>query len=63
MPEGRERFALGEAVVLGVDGIADFNALHSRRHDDEVQLYAFDILGPRDRRSGAGRWNIVCSSR
>jgi bifunctional non-homologous end joining protein LigD len=34
----------GEAVVLGVDGIADFNASHSRRHDDEVQLYAFDIL-------------------
>ena len=34
----------GEAVILGVDGIADFNALHSRQHDDEVQLYAFDIL-------------------
>jgi ATP-dependent DNA ligase len=34
----------GEAVVLGVDGVADFNALHSRKHDDEVQLYAFDIL-------------------
>jgi ATP-dependent DNA ligase len=34
----------GEAVVLGVDGVADFNTLHSRRHDDEVQLYAFDIL-------------------
>jgi bifunctional non-homologous end joining protein LigD len=34
----------GEAVVLGVDGVADFDALHSRRHDDEVQLYAFDIL-------------------
>jgi bifunctional non-homologous end joining protein LigD len=34
----------GEAVVLGVDGVADFNALHSRRHDDEVQLYAFDIM-------------------
>ena len=33
-----------EAVVLGVDGVADFNALHSRRHDDEVQLYAFDCL-------------------
>jgi ATP-dependent DNA ligase len=31
-------------VVLGVDGIADFNALHSRKHDHEVQLYAFDIL-------------------
>ena len=34
----------GEAVVLGVDGIPDFNALHSRQHDYEVQLYAFDIL-------------------
>ena len=34
----------GEAVVLGIDGVADFNALHSRRHDDDVQLYAFDIL-------------------
>lgn len=34
----------GEAVVLGVDGIADFDALHSRKHEDEVQLYAFDIL-------------------
>src|ERR1700745_822435 len=34
----------GEAVVLGVDGIADFDALHSRKHEEEVQLYAFDIL-------------------
>src|ERR1700740_1934498 len=34
----------GEAVVLGVDGVSDFNALHSRQHDEEVQLYAFDIL-------------------
>jgi bifunctional non-homologous end joining protein LigD len=34
----------GEAVLLGVDGIADFNGLHSRQHDEEVQLYAFDIL-------------------
>ena len=32
----------GEAVVLGVDGVADF--LHSRKHDEEVQLYAFDIM-------------------
>ena len=39
------RFVLdGEAVILGVDGIADFNALHSRLHDHEVQLCAFDIL-------------------
>jgi ATP-dependent DNA ligase len=28
----------GEAVVLGIDGRADFNALHSRQHDAEVQL-------------------------
>ncbi|MBB4376162.1 hypothetical protein SAMN05216573_113122 [Bradyrhizobium sp. Rc3b] len=34
----------GEAVVLGVDGASDFNALHSSQHDDEVQLYAFHIL-------------------
>jgi bifunctional non-homologous end joining protein LigD len=34
----------GEAVVLGVDGIPDFNALHSRQHEEEVQLYAFDIM-------------------
>jgi ATP-dependent DNA ligase len=34
----------GEAVLLGVDGRSDFNGLHSRRHDDEVQLYAFDLL-------------------
>jgi bifunctional non-homologous end joining protein LigD len=27
-----------------VDGIADFNGLHSRKHDEEVQLYAFDVL-------------------
>jgi ATP-dependent DNA ligase len=34
----------GEAVLLGVDGLSDFNGLHSRKHDDEVQLYAFDML-------------------
>jgi bifunctional non-homologous end joining protein LigD len=34
----------GEAVILGVDGISDFNALHSGKQNDEVQLYAFDIL-------------------
>ncbi|OKO82516.1 RNA ligase family protein [Bradyrhizobium sp. AS23.2] len=40
-----EHFVIdGEAVVLGVDGISDFNALHSRKNDAEVQLYAFDIL-------------------
>jgi bifunctional non-homologous end joining protein LigD len=34
----------GEAVLLGVDGVSDFDGLHSRKFDDEVQLYAFDIL-------------------
>ena len=36
-----------EAVILGADGIPDFNALrslHSRRHDEEVRLYCFDVL-------------------
>src|SRR4029078_6642039 len=35
----------GEAVLLGIDGISDFNGLHSRKHDDEVQFYAFDMIG------------------
>lgn len=26
----------GEAVILGLDGVPDFNALHSRQHDKEV---------------------------
>ena len=34
----------GEAVILGVDGISDFDALHSGRHNEEVQLCAFDVL-------------------
>ena len=38
----------GEAVVLCVDGIADFKALHSRRHDGEVQLLR--LRYPRARR-------------
>jgi hypothetical protein len=36
-----KRFVLdGEAVILGVDGIADFIALHSRLHDHDVQFCA-----------------------
>lgn len=34
----------GEAVVLRLDGIADFNALHSGKHNAEVQFCAFDVL-------------------
>jgi ATP-dependent DNA ligase len=41
----QKRFVIdGEAVVLGVDGISDFNALHSGKHNEEVQLCAFDVL-------------------
>jgi len=32
----------GEAVIFG--GISDFNALHSGKHNEEVQLCAFDVL-------------------
>ena len=31
-------------MLLGVDGRSDFDDLHSRRHDAEVEFYAFDIL-------------------
>lgn len=45
----RSQFVLdGEAVMLGVNGISDFDALHSGRHNDEAQLYAFDILALSD---------------
>jgi bifunctional non-homologous end joining protein LigD len=41
----QKRFVIdGEAVVLGIDGISDFNALHSGKHNGEVQLCAFDVL-------------------
>ena len=40
-----KRFVIdGEAVILGVDGISDFDALHSGKHSEEVQLCAFDIF-------------------
>jgi len=34
----------GEAVILSVDGASDFDALHSGKHNEEVLLYAFDVL-------------------
>ena len=40
----------GEAVILGIDGVSDFDALHSGRHNDEVQLYAFLALDGDDLR-------------
>ena len=41
----QRRFVLdGEAVILGVDGVSDFNALHSGEHNKEVHLCALDML-------------------
>jgi ATP dependent DNA ligase domain len=34
----------GEAVVCDASGLAVFDMLHSRRHDDRAILYAFDLL-------------------
>ncbi len=33
----------GEAVVLGPDGISDFEGLHSGRCNEDDRLYAFDL--------------------
>jgi hypothetical protein len=45
LKNGSRHFVIdGEAVVLGVDGVADFDALYSRKSDDQVQLYAFDCM-------------------
>lgn len=41
----QKRFVIdGEICVLDVQGISDFNALHSNRHNEEAQLYAFDLV-------------------
>ncbi len=34
----------GEGVILNPDGNSNFDRLHSRRHDKEVQLLGFDLL-------------------
>jgi hypothetical protein len=37
----------------GVDGRSDFNGLHSRKHNDEVQFYAFDMPALEGRQAAA----------
>jgi bifunctional non-homologous end joining protein LigD len=45
MKNHQKQFVIdGEAVILGVDGYSDFNALHSGKYHEEVQLCAFDVL-------------------
>ena len=34
----------GEVVVCRDDSLSDFNALHSRRHDHDAVLFAFDLI-------------------
>jgi bifunctional non-homologous end joining protein LigD len=34
----------GEGVCCGKDGLSDFDKLHSQAYDDDVFLYAFDLL-------------------
>jgi bifunctional non-homologous end joining protein LigD len=34
----------GETVVLDKDGVSNFDALASRKHDKRAQFYAFDML-------------------
>jgi ATP-dependent DNA ligase len=39
------QFAIdGEICVLDVRGVSDFDALHSNRHNEDAQLYAFDLV-------------------
>jgi bifunctional non-homologous end joining protein LigD len=47
-------------VLLGVDGISDFDGLYSGKQNNEVQLYAFDISARQQteaaqRRANSGR--------
>jgi ATP-dependent DNA ligase len=34
----------GEVVVLDKDGVSDFDALSSRKHDKRALFYPFDML-------------------
>jgi len=34
----------GEAVICGPDGRSDFDKLHTHGYDDQVVLYAFDLI-------------------
>ncbi len=41
----QQRFIIdGEICVLYVQGISDFSALHSNKHNEEAQLNAFDLV-------------------
>jgi hypothetical protein len=61
----QEHFVLdGETVVLGPDGVSDFTALHSGRHNERAQLYAFDTKTSGSCRSLCAKstWHVCSSS-
>jgi hypothetical protein len=41
-----------EALLLGVDGVSDFDGLHSRKYDDHVMLFAWRLWEFRDQCAG-----------
>jgi hypothetical protein len=43
----------GEAVIPGVDGISDFNALHFGKHNEEVELDVLAMDGATTQRLAA----------
>ena len=56
----QEHFVLdGETVVLRLDGASDFGALHSGRHNERAQFYAFDMLAG----DGEGQRRLALSLR
>ncbi len=58
--KNRKHFVIdGEAVILGVDGMSDFDALHSRKNDHAAQFYALDMLAG----DGDDYWRLPLSMR
>ena len=50
----RKQFVVdGEAVILGVDDVSDFNALHAGKNNGDVQLCAFSEAYLRQHRKSA----------
>jgi hypothetical protein len=50
-----------EAVILAVNSVSDFNALHSSKQNHEVQLCAIDVLAMEGKICEAARRHQVSS--
>jgi hypothetical protein len=53
---------VSRAVVLGVDGVSNFNALHSRKYDDEAHFCAFDVLAEGGEPYMSPEYAMTCSA-